>query len=108
MHRAIAAYAKTGNNVIVDYINYDSTWIPDLKKSLIGVKTFFVRVTASLETIEAREKSRGTSPQGHARSHYDTVHKGLKYDLKLNTDDMKPKQAAQKIVDNITPSSLHF
>ncbi len=42
MHNAIAAYAKAGNNVIVDYILYDSQWFPELVKALEGIKVYYV------------------------------------------------------------------
>jgi chloramphenicol 3-O phosphotransferase len=97
MHRAIAAYAKAGNNVIVDYIMYDSAWHDDLKSALSGVPVIFVGVTASLPTLEQREKMRGTSPEGHARSIYESVHQGWHYDLEINTDEMTPNQIADRI-----------
>ncbi len=99
MHRSIAAYAREGNNVIVDYIQYDPTWIVDLQESLRGITIIWVGVTASLEAIKQREKARGTSPEGHARSVYHTVHQGIKYDLMLNTDSLTPEQAADKIIE---------
>jgi len=99
MHRAIADYAKAGNNVIVDYINYDPAWIPDLTKALHGIKMLWVGVTASLESIEAREKLRGRpNIEGHARSHYNTVHQGIAYDLMIDTDKLTPEQAADNII----------
>ena len=85
MHRAIAAYANTGNNVVVDYIKYEPEWLPDIQNALHGIKVIWVGVTANLESIEQREKKRGTSPEGHARSHYHTVHQGITYDLMINT-----------------------
>ena len=100
MHQAIADYAKAGNNVIVDYINYDSAWIPDLTKALQGIQVYWVGVTASLESIEAREKSRGRANiEGHARSHYYTVHQGITYDLMIDTDKLTPEQSADKIIE---------
>ncbi|MBT3827738.1 hypothetical protein HOL34_00455 [bacterium] len=101
MNRAIGAYARAGNNVIVDYINYDSSWIEDLKAALSGVKVVFIGVKATLETIEAREKIRATSPQGHARSHYDSVHQGIVYDLVLDTENKTASQAAQELMEFI-------
>ena len=97
MHRAIAAYAYAGNNVIVDYINYDPAYLEDLKKSLQGINVLWVGVNARLESIEEREKLRSTSPQGHARSHYATVHQGINYDLNIDTDVLKPEESAQHI-----------
>jgi chloramphenicol 3-O phosphotransferase len=98
MHRAIAVYAHAGNNVIVDYIQYDPAWIADLKEALHGVKTIWVGVTASLASIQQREKKRGTSPEGHARSHYHTVHQGITYDLMIDTDVVSPEQSADQII----------
>jgi len=101
MHRAIAVYARSGNNVLVDYIQYSPEWGDDLKKFLEGVDVTWVGINASLDLIEKREKERGTSPEGHARSHYDTVHKGLNYDLTLNVDMLNPEQAAEKIIEYV-------
>lgn len=101
MHSAIAAYAQAGNNIIVDYINYEPDWIPDLKEALRGLKVLWVGVNASLKTIEEREKARGTSPQGHTRSHYHTVHKGIQYDLMIDTDKQNPEEAAQMIMEKV-------
>jgi chloramphenicol 3-O phosphotransferase len=98
MHRAIAAYAKCGNNVIVDYIKYEQSWIADLKNATRGIKVIWIGVTAQLESVQEREKKRGTSPEGHARSHYHTVHQGMNYDLMLDTDVLNPEQSADKII----------
>ena len=97
MHEAIAAYARAGNNVIVDYIMYYPEWHDALLKALKGVSVTTVGITASLETVQQREKSRKTSPEGHARSVYATVHKGWNYDLLINTDDKTPEESAQLI-----------
>lgn len=74
MNSAIAAYAKEGCNVIVDYIAYKQEWVDDLTKKLKNIKVIWVKVDISLATLEQREIARGTSPSGHARSHYNTVH----------------------------------
>jgi len=94
MHRAIAAYACAGNNVVVDYIMYDPAWLEDLQSVLSGMQVISVGVTASLPVIEQREKTRATSPEGHARSVYETVHQGWNYDLFVNTDEVTPDQVA--------------
>ena len=105
MHHAIAAYARAGNNVIVDYIKYEPEFLADLQAALHGIKVIWVGVTAKLETIQEREKKRATSPQGHARSVYHTVHQGIKYDLMLNTDTLTPEQSADKIIEFVKKES---
>jgi chloramphenicol 3-O phosphotransferase len=98
MHKAIAAYAKAGNNVIVDYIQYKNIWAQDLKTSLKECKVIYVKVNAPLDVIEERELARSTSPAGHARSHYDTVHEGMVYDIEVDTSKESPEDCAQKIL----------
>lgn len=101
MHGAIAAYACAGNNVIVDYIMYEPLWLEDLKKSLEGLCVISVGITAPLATITEREKLRKTSPEGHVRSMYHTVHEGWQYDLEINTGSVTPEQAADILIRHI-------
>lgn len=99
MHEAIAAYAKKGNNVIVDYILYKPEWRLDLAEALKTTKVYLIGIKAPLSVLEEREKNRGTSPVGHARSHYDQVHKDMVYDLQLDVSTMTPEQSAKKILE---------
>jgi len=97
MNSAIAAYAANGCNVIVDYIAYKQAWLSDLEKKLKGFKTYYVAIQIPLEVLEQREVARGTSPKGHARSHYATVYGTKKYDLTVDTDSMSSAEIAQEI-----------
>lgn len=94
MHRAIATYAQAGNNVIIDYILYEQEWLKDLVCVLSDLNVYFIGVHIPLDVLEAREKARATSPVGHARSHYATVHTGCIYDFEINTSELTPEQAA--------------
>jgi len=97
MHHAIAAYAGQGNNVIVDYIAYQQSWLKELAGTLKDFKVYFVGVNLPLEILEERELTRGTSPVGHARSHYYTVHPQTGYDLLLDTSKLSALECAQAI-----------
>jgi len=97
MNSAIAAYAQNGCNVIVDYIAYNQDWLKDLEKKLHDFKTYYVAVEIPLEALEQREEARGTSPKGHARSHYFSVYGDKEYDLKVNSE----KNSAQKIAQQL-------
>lgn len=106
MNSAIAAYAQSGNNIIVDYIAYKQEWLNDLRQKLAGIKTYWVQVDISLETLEAREVARNTSPKGHARSHYDIVHWDIKYDLVVNPETNSANEIAQQIKSHILSAPL--
>ena len=97
MNSAIAAYAQAGNNVIVDYIAYKKEWADDLEKKLSFINHYWVKVDISLATLEAREKARATSPVGHSRSHYDTVHNGITYDFVVNSEKNTAAQITEEI-----------
>jgi len=99
MNSAIAAYAKNGCNVIVDYIAYKKEWFDDLQEKLKDIKTFYIAVKIPLDVLERREVSRATSPKGHARSHYFTVYGDKKYDLTVSSEKQSAKQIAEQISD---------
>ncbi|MCX5924163.1 MAG: hypothetical protein NTZ68_01950 [Candidatus Dependentiae bacterium] len=101
MNSAIAAYAHAGCNIIVDYIAYKKEWIDDLQQKLKGINTYFVKVNIPLDILEQREQGRGTSPKGHARSHYDTVHWDIVYDLQVDSSKQNPTEIAQTIKEFI-------
>ena len=83
--------------MIVDYIAYKQEWLDDLQKKLDDIKTYYVAVEISLEALEQREAARGTSPKGHARSHYFTVYGNLQYALHVNSEIQSAKEIAQQI-----------
>ena len=108
MHHAIAAYALQGNNCIVDYIAYKQEWLKDLCAACNGITVYLVGVDAPLEILEQREKARGRAfVEGHARSHYLTVHEAFsnQYDIRVDTSLMDPKTCAQTIYDFVTADS---
>ncbi len=94
IHRTFAAFAVAGNNIVVDYILYDPAWLADLISVLKPFKVYFIGVNAPLSVIEEREKQRGNRLSGHSRSHYDTVHKGLVYDLEIDSSELTPEESA--------------
>jgi chloramphenicol 3-O phosphotransferase len=97
MNSAIAAYAKNGCNIIVDYIAYKQEWLADLEKKLTRFKTYYVAVKIPLEILEQREEARGTSPKGHARSHYFSVYGARKYDLTVDSQKNSAQEIAQRL-----------
>lgn len=99
MNKAIAAYAKTGNNVVVDYIMYQQSWMRDLLHELQGCPVYLVGVNVPLDVLQAREQARSTSPIGHAGSHYHTVHVGNSYDLWIDNSQGAADEGAMKILE---------
>jgi chloramphenicol 3-O phosphotransferase len=101
MHDAIAVFAKNGNNVIVDYIQYEKEWGEHLKESLKSLNYYLIGVKIPLHDLEERERQRNTSPKGHARSHFEVVHSGMNYDFEVDTSIDSPEECANKIISFI-------
>lgn len=101
MNSAIAGYAQADCNSIVDYIAYKTTWVDDLHRKLRNTKTYWIKIHLPLDVLEERERGRGTSPVGHARSHYDTVYGDFAYDLTLDTSNLSALECARKIKEFI-------
>ncbi len=97
MHWAIKGYADAGNNLIIDYINYEPHFLDSLLKQLEGHLVFVIKVNVDLDVLEQREAARGTSPKGHSRSHFNTVHQGVKYDFVVDNTSFTSLQNAEKI-----------
>lgn len=97
MNSAIAAYAQNGCNVIVDYIAYNPAWFKDLEQKCKNLTTYYIAVEIPLDTLEKREEERGTSPKGHARSHYATVYGDKQYDLAVNSGVHTAQEIAEQL-----------
>ena len=67
------------------------------RKKIKKFKTYYIAVKIPLETLEKREADRGTSPVGHARSHYSEVYGNRKYDLVVNSGQSSAKDIALQI-----------
>jgi chloramphenicol 3-O phosphotransferase len=96
MRHAIAAMAAQGNNLIVDDVLLNGQ-MPEYVTLLSAFDLFLVGVFAPLDVLEARERQRGDRMIGLARWQYDRVHKGMKYDLKLDTSSATPMECANPI-----------
>ena len=87
--------------MVVDYILYDRHWLRDLAHCTRDCRTYWVGCDIDLATLEQRERARATSPVGHARSHYDTVHGTGNYDLRVNLTSATPVAVAQTILQHV-------
>ena len=80
---------------------YEPQWLESLVALLKGHRVIVVSVTLPLEILEQRA-ARATSPKGHARSHYETVHRhNVPYSLEIDSLQITPEQAAESIVLSI-------
>ncbi len=103
MRRAIAAFAREGNNVIVDDILFTPDYLGDYRDALDGIPVWFVAVRCALDVLDVRESSRPGRFPGTARAHFHTVHAhDVPYDVEVSTDTMDPEECAQAVAAALT------
>jgi chloramphenicol 3-O phosphotransferase len=98
MRSAIAACARRGNDVLVDDVFIDPRWLDGWRAELDGLDWLLVGVRAPLPVLEERERLRGNRIAGEARAQIDVIHRGIEYDLTLDTDTQSPEECAREIL----------
>lgn len=86
-HRSVAAFAEAGNNMIIEHILDTPGWLEQLARLLAGCDVFFVGIHCSVEELRQRELARGDRPKGSAEADYNLVHRGMRYDFELSSED---------------------
>jgi len=86
-HASLAAYAHTGNNLIVEHILDDGEWLRQLVEHFKQHDVLFVAVHCPLDVLMEREEARGDRPLGTAKQDFETIHIGKVYDLELQSLD---------------------
>lgn len=98
MRRAMVAMVTSGNNIVIDDIILNQSFLEDYLEVFKLQKVVFVGVRCPRETINQREGSRPGRFPGTAVGHFDTCHAHGIYDVEVNTATMDPEECAAKIV----------
>jgi chloramphenicol 3-O phosphotransferase len=97
-HRSLPAFAKAGNNLIVDHIIEQEQWLADLVGLLAPFDVFFVGVHCPLSELERRERHRGDRRIGEARTDFYSVHRFTAYDLDIDSTQPNEGNVARLIM----------
>ncbi|MFE4794549.1 chloramphenicol phosphotransferase CPT [Streptomyces sp. NPDC056708] len=98
----VATMARAGARVIVDEVFLGGAasqqrW----QKALGGVQVLWVGVRCESAVAEAREIARGDRVTGMAASQADVVHRGVFYDLEVDTTRSESMECARIIADRV-------
>jgi chloramphenicol 3-O phosphotransferase len=85
-HRSIAAFADAGNNIILEHILDTPGWREQLARLLAAHDVLFVGLHLSVEELNRREKARRDRPAGSAEADFHSIHRGLRYDVEVQTN----------------------
>ncbi|NMP31523.1 hypothetical protein HII17_08115 [Thalassotalea sp. M1531] len=100
--KSIKALAETGHNVILDIVFCGQKTYFEITEELKGFDVKIVKVECPLSELENRELVRGNRAIGLAKSQFDSIHVGVKYDLTVNTFEQSLENCAQKIINNLS------
>lgn len=104
-YQGVGAIARAGGAVIADEVFLEGGRSQGrLKAALHGLSVVWVGVHCDPDVAETREAQRGDRLRGQARDQAVRVHKGVRYDLVVDTTRTSPSQCAGKIVEWLTRS----
>ncbi|MFF8963666.1 chloramphenicol phosphotransferase CPT [Streptomyces globisporus] len=94
----VAATARAGAKVIIDdvFLSGPASQEP-WRKALTGLNVLWVGVHCEGAVAEAREIARGDRPRGMAAAQAEKVHRGVSYDLEVDTTHMESLACARTI-----------
>ena len=106
-HRAVAALASEGNNVIVDELGLHPWWLSDWREILNDRRWWSVRLTASVAELTRREAARANRTAGMAG---EDAAKGRGpdefFDLVINTEALSVAACVSSIAKLISPFAI--
>jgi chloramphenicol 3-O phosphotransferase len=94
----IPALAKGGNRLIVDYPFHYEDSLPRCLDVVSEYTVLYVGVFCPIDVLEQREAARGDRKVGLARYQSARIHENSEYDVEVETHELSPNQAAQKII----------
>ena len=108
-HRAVAALASVGNDVIMDYPLSEHWRLDDLLEVLSGYDVTLVEVRCEPDELERRERARGDRPSGLARSQAQVYGLG-EHDIAVDTTSSTAAACARTIAEQFAtiPSPKAF
>jgi chloramphenicol 3-O phosphotransferase len=102
--RAVAALARSGTNVVVAEAKFDPSGWEVWSEALNDLRSLWVGVRCSLEECERRENERGDRVKGLAAGHYELVHLGTTYGMKVDLTNSQVDEAARQILATLAIS----
>lgn len=100
MHRAYAAFAWAGSNLVLGEVNTE-IMLKDLLVALKGLRVYMIGLNCSLEELEARERRMPSRSVGCARAQYDQIHVPGIYDFSVDTGKDSVVDCGRQIIEYV-------
>ncbi len=95
---AVAGMARAGLDVIVDEVLLSAEDWEGWRVELAGLSVRWGAVELPLDVALRRERDRGDRVIGMAAAQFDVVHSFAAYDLRVDTGELTPEEAAEAIL----------
>lgn len=100
--RGVAEMARAGAGVIIDDVFLDGAVSQQRTgEHLAGLEVLWVGVQCAPEVAAARERARGDRPTGMAAGQATAVHRGVVYDLVVDSGTASPDECAGLIAERM-------
>ncbi|MGW3245647.1 chloramphenicol phosphotransferase CPT [Streptomyces sp. NPDC001070] len=100
----IAAMARAGAQVIVDEVFLGGPASQDRwRRALEGLEVLWVGVRCAPSVAAGRETARGDRAPGMAAAQAESVHKGVVYDIEVDTTQTESMECARVIAAHVSP-----
>jgi chloramphenicol 3-O phosphotransferase len=101
-YQGLAAIARAGTRLIVDEVFLDGGESQArLQRAFEGIAVAWVGVRCDSPIAEARELSRPDRVKGLARDQAERVHRGVRYDIVVDTTDMPTAACGSLIAETL-------
>ena len=105
-YRSLKAFLSAGHNVLADTGFYTPELFAQCARELAGERVWMVGVHCSLAELERREGVRGDRQVGIAREQHDSIHRGVVYDIEVDTTSASVGETALEIKTKLAALGL--
>lgn len=97
MHQAVAAFAQTGQHVVVDHFVNQRAAALDLERAFEGIPTLIVQVICDADELQRRERLRPGRFPGTAETQRELMASCFKYDLTVDSTHTSANELARQV-----------
>lgn len=95
--RGLSAMSRAGAHVVLDDVFLDGGETQRRVAAALGEDVVWIGVRCAPDIAAARELARGDRQAGMARKQAEVVHRGVEYDLVVDSGTAEPSECAQAI-----------
>ncbi|MFI5357939.1 MAG: chloramphenicol phosphotransferase CPT family protein [Opitutales bacterium] len=98
-HAALARFAAGPFGLVVDHVLCMPAWLEATRRALAARPVVFVGVRCPLAVVVERERQRPDRRPGMAAGQFEHIHRGLTYDIEVDTATDSPEACAARVLD---------